>query len=77
MPTTMTLSLWWTSPFWSTTFSKCQGYAGYDDRADFNEDNCVTLLDFSLLATNFGQGGPIIITSNPESDITAPGRTPG
>ena len=56
----------------STTYFKCQGTFGYDDRADFNEDNCVGISDFSLLSTNFGQAGPIIITSNPEINLPAP-----
>jgi hypothetical protein len=40
-----------------TTFGLAEGDPGFDGRADFNEDGFVTLLDFSLLASNFGQGG--------------------
>ena len=41
----------------SSSFNKCSGDPGYDDRADFNRSGCVTLADFSLLATNFGTQG--------------------
>jgi hypothetical protein len=32
-----------------------EGDADYNPQADFNGDGCVTIHDFSLLATNFGQ----------------------
>jgi hypothetical protein len=35
--------------------------AGFDHRADFDESDCVLLEDFSLLSSNYRQGGPIII----------------
>lgn len=41
----------------ASTFSKCEGYDGYDERANFNGDGCVNILDFSLLAHNFAQIG--------------------
>lgn len=35
-------------------FGNCAGDTGYDGRMDFNGDNCITLLDFSILRSNFG-----------------------
>src|SRR5207244_11827704 len=36
---------------------QCVGTSGYDNRADFTGDQCVTAPDFALLRGNFGQGG--------------------
>ena len=55
----------------ASTFSKCQGTAGYDSRADFNADTCVSLLDFSLLASNFSQAGPSMSALNTLSALDA------
>ncbi len=52
-------------------YGKCLGTPGFDAAADFNGDACVTLLDFSLLATNYGKTGDI----TPEMIVpTVPGR---
>ena len=42
-----------------STFGRCAGNAGFDERADFDGSGCVVLVDFSLLATNFSQCGAI------------------
>jgi hypothetical protein len=41
----------------SAAYGACEGTAGYDYRADFNGDRCVSAIDFSLLASNYGKGG--------------------
>ena len=43
-----------------TTFGKGAGEADFDERADFNADTYITLLDFSLLASNFEMQGDIV-----------------
>lgn len=53
----------------ATTYSKCQGTAGYDSRADFNGDTCITLLDFSLLVSNYGKSGATLAAGGTENPI--------
>lgn len=39
------------------SFARCLGDPDYDPRADFDNSNCITGVDFNLLKSNFGQGG--------------------
>jgi hypothetical protein len=43
----------------TNTFARRAGDAGYDSRADFDRDNSVSLLDFSLLASSYDLKGPV------------------
>jgi hypothetical protein len=54
-------------------FNRRAGTAGYDPRADLNGDTRISLLDFSLLTSNYGQVGA------PELEIPAhpPSEYPG
>lgn len=38
-------------------FGHCEPVAGYNGQADFNQDGCVTLFDFSLLSMNYAEQG--------------------
>jgi hypothetical protein len=51
-------------------FNRRAGTAGYDPRADLNGDTRISLLDFSLLTSNYGQTGApeLEIPSHPPSD---------
>lgn len=39
------------------SYNLCEGQPGFDYRADLNDDGCVDILDYSILASNFGVGG--------------------
>lgn len=41
----------------AASFGFAFGQAGFDARADFNQDKVVNLIDFSLLASNYNQAG--------------------
>ncbi|MBL8155270.1 MAG: polysaccharide lyase family 7 protein [Anaerolineae bacterium] len=51
-------------------FNRRAGTAGYDPRADLNGDTRISLLDFSLLTSNYGQTGApeLEIPSHPPSE---------
>lgn len=51
-------------------FNRRAGTTGYDPRADLNADSRVSLLDFSLLTSNYGQTGApeLEIPSHPPSE---------
>lgn len=38
----------------ASSFSKCQGSPGWDDRADLNDSGCVDFPDLIILASNYG-----------------------
>ncbi|HXF64615.1 MAG TPA: Ig-like domain-containing protein, partial [Caldilineaceae bacterium] len=41
----------------ASAFGQCAGAAAFDPRADFTQDGCVNLTDFSLLSGNYSQAG--------------------
>ncbi len=40
------------------TYGLCDGDAGYNDAADFVDDDCIDLADLSALLANYGYGVP-------------------
>ena len=45
----------------AATYGMSQGQAGYDPRADFNQDGSVNQADVSLLRENLGQQGDVLV----------------
>ncbi|MBC7262692.1 MAG: hypothetical protein H5T63_11855, partial [Chloroflexi bacterium] len=41
----------------AAAYGTCRGDAAFDHRADFSGNGCIDILDFSLLASSFGQSG--------------------
>jgi hypothetical protein len=62
-----------------TTYGKSLGDAGFDARADFNDDAVVNAADFSLLSSNYNRNGPLacpVPAAAGAEAITAPLGTP-
>ncbi len=45
----------------AAAFGKSQGQAGFDPRADFNEDDAINAADLALLQANMGRRGDILV----------------
>ncbi|HIQ06312.1 MAG TPA: hypothetical protein EYH31_11625, partial [Anaerolineae bacterium] len=48
-----------------TAFFAYEGDARFDPRADFDEDNFIGIVDFTLLSNNYFRSGDIPVASNP------------
>jgi len=48
-----------------SSFNRCRGNSGFVANADLDENGCVSLSDFSLLAGNYGLEGDVIVPATP------------
>jgi uncharacterized repeat protein (TIGR01451 family) len=53
----------------AAAYGKTQGQAGFDPRADFNEDNTISNGDVSLLRPNLGRRGDVLVQSSPAAGV--------